>query len=92
MSTYKISKDVHDIWIRIHQRKIYLAADRLLLDIDFGLSQSAFFLQELEVQSSQQSNAGSVPMLSEDDSQSSLVALQDITPDITFTCCSLHSR
>lgn len=41
---------------------------------DFELSQSASFPQELESQSSQQSNATSTSMLAGDNSQSSLVA------------------
>ncbi len=69
----------------IHLKRICSAIDELPPDIDFGLSQSASFPQELESQSSQQSNAESTSMLGEDDSQSSLVASQDITPDTSFS-------
>ncbi len=84
-SAYTFTKNVYDIWMPIHLKRICSAIDELPPDIDFGLSQSASFPQELESQSSQQSNAESTSMLGEDDSQSSLVASQDITPDTSFS-------
>ena len=56
--------------------------DELLADINFDLSQSASFSQTT-VQSSQQLNVGS--MLGEDDSQSSFLASQEVTPTPSFT-------
>ena len=73
-TAYKFTKNVYDIWMPIHLKRICLAIDELPPDIDFELSQSASFPQELESQSSQQSIAESTSMLGEDDSQSSLVA------------------
>ena len=69
----------------IHLKRICLAIDELPPDIDFELSQSTSFPQELESQSSQQSNAESTSMLGEDDSQSSLVASQNITSDTSIS-------
>ena len=84
-SAYTFTKNVYDIWMQIHLKRICSAIDELSPYIDFGLLQSAFFPKELETQSSQQSNSESTSMLREYDSQSSLVALQDITPDTSFS-------
>ena len=69
----------------IHLERICSVVDELPPDIDFGLSQSASFPQNLDLQSSQQPNTESTSLLEEDDSQSSLVAPQDITPDTSFS-------
>jgi len=53
--------------------------------IDFELSQSASFSEELEPQSSQQSNTEPVSLVEEDDSQSSLVDSQNVTPNTFFS-------
>ena len=84
-SAYTFTKNVYDIWMPIHVKRICSAIDELPPDIDFGLSESASFPQEFESQSSQQLNAESTSMLGEDDSQSSLVASQDITPDTSVS-------
>lgn len=47
-TAYKFTKNVYDIWISIHLKRICLAIDELSSDIDFELSQSASFSQELE--------------------------------------------
>ena len=83
-SAYTFTKNVYDIWMPIHLKRICSAIDDLPPDVDFGLSQSASFPEEVESQSSQQFNAGSTSMLGEEDSQSSLVASQDTTPDTSF--------
>jgi len=60
----------------IQHKRICSAIDDLPADINFDLSQSASFSQSTP-QNSQQSNAD--PMLGEDDSQSSFMALQENT-------------
>ena len=70
---------------RFTLKRICSVIDVLPLDIDFGLSQSVTFPQELELQSSQQSNAESTSLLEEDDSQSGLVGSQDVTPNLSFS-------
>ena len=84
-TTYNFIKNVYDVWMPIHLKRICSVVDELRPDIDFGLSQSASFLQNLDLQSSQQSNTESTSLLEEDDSQSSIVASQDITPDTSFS-------
>ena len=84
-SAYTFTKNVYDIWMPIHVQRICSAIDELPPDIDFGLSESASFPQGFESQSCQQLNAESTSMLGEDDSQSSLVASQDITPDTSVS-------
>ena len=81
-TAYKFTKNVYDIWMPIHLKRIYSVVDELPPDIDFGLSQSASFPQELESQRPQLSNAESTSMLREDDS---LVASQDVTPTTSFS-------
>ena len=81
-TAYKFTKNIYDIWMPIHLKRIYSVVDELPPDIDFGLSQSASFPQELESRRPQQSNAESTCMLREDDS---LVASQDITPTTSFS-------
>lgn len=84
-TAYKFTKNVYDVWMPIHLKRICSVINELPPDIDFGLSQSASFPQELESQSSLQSNTESTSMLGEEDSQSGLVASQDVTPDTSFT-------
>ena len=84
-TTYKFTKNVYDVWMPIHLKRICSVINELPPDIDFGLSQSASFPQNLDLQSSQQPNTESTSLLEEDDSQSSLVAPQDITPDTSFS-------
>ena len=61
---------------------IYLTIDNMPAGISFKLSQSVSFSQPTP-QSSQQSNVESV--LGEDDSQSSFLASQEVTPTTSFT-------
>jgi len=83
-TAYKFTKNIYDIWMPIHHKRICSAIDDLPPDIDFSLSQSASFSQS-GPQSSQQSNAESTFMLDEDDSQSSAVGSQEVTPTTSFT-------
>ncbi len=83
-TAYKFTKNVYDIWMPSQHKRICSAIDDLPPDIDFSLSQSASFSQS-GPQSSQQSNAESTFMLDEDDSQSSAVSSQEVTPTTSFT-------
>ena len=81
-TTLKFVKNVYDHHSpKIHQL-ICSAIDDLPADINFELSQSASFSQPTP-ESSHQSNAESV--LREDDSQSSLLVSQEVTPTTLFT-------
>jgi len=82
-TTYKFTKNVYNTWMPIHHKRICSAIDDLPPDIDFSLSQSASFSQS-GPQSSQQSNAEST-LMDEDDSQSSAVSSQEVTPTTSFT-------
>jgi len=83
-TAYKFTKNVYDTWMPIQHKRICSAIDDLPSGIDSGLSQSASFSQS-EPQTSQQSNAESVGMLEEDESQLSLVGSQEVTPTTSFT-------
>jgi hypothetical protein len=83
-AAYKFTMNVYDNWMPIQHKRICSAIDDLPPDINFDLSQAASFSQS-EPQSSQQSNAESTFMLDEDDSQSSLMGSQEVTPTTSFT-------
>ncbi|MCJ1243334.1 hypothetical protein MMC30_000531 [Trapelia coarctata] len=83
-TAYKFTKNVYDVWMPIQHKRICSAIDELPPDIDFDLSQVASFSQS-GPQGSQQSNAESTWMPEEDDSQSSLVGSQEVTPTTSFT-------
>ena len=81
-TAYKFVKNVYDHYsLKIH-KLISSGIDDLPAGINFDLSQSASFSQSIP-QSSQQSNAESI--LGEDDSQSSILASQEVTPTTSFT-------
>ena len=81
-TAYKFTKNVYDHHsLKLHEM-ICSGIDDLPAGINFDLSQSASFSQSTP-QSSQQSNAESI--LGEDDSHSSFLASQDITPTTSFT-------
>ncbi len=81
-TAYKFIKNVYNIYMPKLHKLICSSIDDLPADINFDLSQSASFFQSTP-QRSQQSNAKSV--LDEDDSQSSFLASQEITPTTSFT-------
>jgi len=81
-TAYKFTKNVYDIWMPTHLKRICSAIDEIPPDIDFGLSQSASFAEGLELQNSQESNAESI---SELEVNGSLVGSQDNTPNTSFT-------
>ncbi|KAK3175907.1 hypothetical protein OEA41_007229 [Lepraria neglecta] len=78
-TAYKFTKNVYDIWMPIHLKRICSVVDEIPPDIDFGIPQSASFPQ---AQTPQPSNAESTSMMREDDSQ---VASQDVTPTTSFS-------
>ncbi|MCJ1422333.1 hypothetical protein MMC29_000213 [Sticta canariensis] len=81
-TTYQFVKNVYDHHsLKLHQL-ICSGIDGLPAGINFDPSQSASFSQTTP-QSSQQSNVGS--MLGEDDSQSSFLVSQEVTPTTSFT-------
>ncbi len=82
-TTYKFTKNVYNTWMPIHHKRISSAIDDLPPDIDFSLSQLASFSQSGS-QSFQQSNSEST-LIDEDDSQSSAVSSQEVTPTTSFT-------
>ena len=81
-TAYKFTKNVYDTWMPKLHKKICSAIDDLPAGISFDLSQSASF-SESTPQSSQQSNEDTI--LGEDDSQSSFLASQEVTPTMSFT-------
>jgi len=72
------TRNVYATWMPIQHKRICSAIDELPPDIDFDLSLSASFSQS-GPRGSQLSNAESVRMLEEADSQSSIAGSQEIT-------------
>ena len=83
-TAYKFMKNLYNVWMPLYLKRIRTAINELPPDINFNLSKAASFSQ-LEPQSSQKSNAKYTWMPGEDDSQTSLVGLQEITPTTSFT-------
>lgn len=83
-TAYKFTKNVYDIYMPILYELICSAIDDLPAGINFDLSQSASFSQST-LQGSQQSNAADSILGEEDESQSSFLASQEVTPTTSFT-------
>lgn len=83
-TAYKFTKNIYDVWMPFHLKRICVAIDELPPDIDFDLSQAASFSQS-EPQSSQQLNAEYTWMPEGEDSLSSLVGSQGVTPTTSLT-------
>ena len=83
-TTYKFTKNVYDIWMPIHYKRICSAIDDLPSNIDFDLSQSASFSQS-GCQSSRLSDVESAWMLKGTNSQSNIASSQEITPTTSVT-------
>ncbi|KAL9628990.1 MAG: hypothetical protein Q9164_007068 [Protoblastenia rupestris] len=81
-TTYKFVKNVYDYHSLNLHKMICSGIDDLPAGIKFDLSESASFSQSTP-QNSQQSNADSIS--GEDDSQSSFLASQEVTPTTSFT-------
>ena len=93
-SAYKFTKNVYDIWMPTHFKRICSVVDELPSDINFELSQqselefpeASGLSQELHGQHlSQQPIAESASLLEEHDSQSSIVDLQGSTPNTSVS-------
>ncbi len=82
-TTYKFIKNVYNIWMSSHLKKICLIIDKLSPDENFDLSQSASFSQSSS-QSFQQSDI-KFTFTKKNDSQSSAASLQKVTLIIFFT-------
>ncbi|EEH15900.1 hypothetical protein PABG_05987 [Paracoccidioides brasiliensis Pb03] len=63
-TAYRFTRNVYDIWMPTHFKRICSAIDQIPPDVDFDISQS-------ELKYSQQSNAESVLAVEDDDSQPS---------------------
>ena len=81
-TAHKFVKNIYDDHSAKLHKMIYSAINNLPADINFDLSQSTSFSQST-TQSSQQSNAEFT--LGEDNSQSSFLASQEVTPTTSFT-------
>ncbi|OJD13205.1 hypothetical protein AJ78_06323 [Emergomyces pasteurianus Ep9510] len=79
-TAYKFTRNVYDIWMPTHFKRICSAIDQIPPDVDFDVSQS-------ELQYSQQSNSESVLAVEDDDSQPSQrhIASAGVTPTTSFT-------
>ena len=81
-TAYKFTRNVYDTWMAKLHKLICSGINDLPAGINFDLSQSASFPQSTP-QRSQQSNVEST--LGEGDSQSSLLASQEVTPTTSVT-------
>ena len=91
-TAYRFTRNIYDIWMPIHFKRICSVIDELPSDIDFELSQqselqfpeSSGLSQDLESHHLlQQSNVDSASLLEENDSQSKLGGSQDTTSNTT---------
>jgi len=85
-TAYRFTKNVYDVWIPAHFKKVCSAIDQLPSNLDFDvppLSEATGLSQDLG--NLMQSNAGSVSVPVEQDSQSSNAEQQGVTPDTSFT-------
>ncbi|EGC45491.1 conserved hypothetical protein [Histoplasma capsulatum var. duboisii H88] len=78
-TAYKFTRNVYDIWMPTHFKRICSAIDQIPPDVDFDVSQS-----ELQYQ---QSNSESVFAVEDDDSQPSQhhITSAGVTPTTSFT-------
>ncbi|EER37024.1 conserved hypothetical protein [Histoplasma capsulatum H143] len=74
-TAYRFTRNIYDIWMPTHLKRIHSAIDQIppLLDLD---------VSQMELQFSQRSNAES---FEDDDRQSSFIGSADITPSTSFT-------
>lgn len=84
-TSYKFTKNVYDIWMPTHLKRIYSVIDELPSDLDFKVSQQSEpgesgLSQGLDHHLSDQTSHDAAS-LEESDSQSSRVSSRDVTPD-----------
>lgn len=90
-TAYKFTKNIYDIWMPTHLKRICLVIDKLPPNSDFEISEQSEpgefrFSQGLESHHlSGQSSHGAAYMLEDADSQSSRVDLQNVTPDTSLS-------
>ncbi|KAL2367358.1 hypothetical protein BDBG_03327 [Blastomyces gilchristii SLH14081] len=74
-TAYKFTRNIYDIWIPTHLKRIHSAIDQISSELDLDVSQT-------ELQFSQRSNAES---FEDEDRQSSFIGSADIAPSTSFT-------
>jgi hypothetical protein len=90
-TAYKFTKNVYDIWMPSHLKRICSVIDDLPPDLDFESSEQSEpgesgLSQGLESHHlSDQSSHDATPLLEEADSQSSRVGSRDVTPDTSLS-------
>ncbi|KAI9805494.1 MAG: hypothetical protein M1825_000745 [Sarcosagium campestre] len=87
-TAYKFTKNVYDTWMPTHFKRLCSVIDELQSEPDFGvppLSEGTGLSQVFERQHLPQSDANSVSLLQEDDSQTSRPGSQDPTPNTSFS-------
>lgn len=90
-TTYKFTKNIYDIWMPTHLRRICSVIDKLPPDLDFEVSEQSEpgetgLSQGLESHHlSDQSSHDAASVLEEADSQSSRVGSRDVTPDTSLS-------
>jgi len=90
-TAYKFTKNVYDIWVPTHLKRICSVIEELPLDLNFEVSQQSEagesgLSQGLESQYlSDQSSHDAASLLEEADSQPSRVGSRDVTPDTSLS-------
>jgi hypothetical protein len=90
-TSYRFTKNVYDIWMPMHFKRICLVIDELPTDINFDVSElpaseASGLSQVFEDQSlSQASNPEITSQAGNNHSQSSLAGSNDITPDTSLS-------
>ncbi len=92
-TAYKFTKNVYDVWMPTHLKRICSAIDQLPPDLNFEVSQGSELQyteatglsQELGGLLSEQSHVESVAQTSQDDSELAPTVLQTVTPDTTVS-------
>lgn len=88
---YKFTKNIYDIWMPTHLKRICSVINKLPHDLDFEVSEQSEpgesgLSQGLESRHlSDQSSHGAAFMVEDADSQSSRVDLRDVTPDTSLS-------
>jgi len=84
---YKFTKNIYDIWMPTHLKRICSIIDDLPPDLDFEVSEpgESGFSQGLESHHLFDQTSYDAASLEEADSQSSRVCSRDVTPDTSLT-------
>jgi len=88
-TAYQFTKNVYDVWMPEHFKKICTAIDQLPSELDFGVPSLS---EGLESHHLSQSDADSASVPVEQDSQSSNTDRQGVTPDTSFTVPGMKRR